>query len=179
MYSLSHYFQRLILIGLMALLSFVAWQPHSAFAKKIKKAKKTRKVKTRAHLYVATTVFPTSASSIKQLKYKAWKHRQKKIRWSKGSTLNLQFMLISKPGYSLKRGILHMVLFRPGVKDRKKYLAAEQLQVTSKTKLYTSAVSLSGRKLKKGKLYELRAIRLIGRRHPYQRIIARTYFRLH
>ncbi len=140
--------------------------------------KKHRKVHPRASLYVAQSPFPTSASTIKQLRYKAWKHRQRKLRWSKGSPLTFQIMLISKPGYSLKRGILHFVLFRPGVWDRKKYLAAEQLQVLSRTKIFTSSLTLAGRNLKKGRLYELRVIRIIGRRRPYERVIARTYFRL-
>lgn len=135
-----------------------------------------KKVDTRGNLFVAHTKFPTSAESIKKLRWKAWKHRKKKLRWRKGSDLSMWFMLIMKKKRGkLRTGTLYLVLFRAGVKDPSKNLGAHQLQVTKRTKLYTSPLTFSGSGLKKGPLYELRAVRIKGKR---ERIVARTYFRL-
>lgn len=136
---------------------------------------KTKK-RTYASLYIAQTPFPGSASTVRKLKHKAWKHRKRVIRWG-GGRLNLHFMLFVDKGRILGTSRLYMVLFKPG--SRSKYFDSQILRVNRKTRRLTSPISFSGGKLKRGKRYELRAIRIRGRgKRRYEQTIARTYFRL-
>jgi len=126
-------------------------------------------------LYVNSTPFPTSATSIAAFHKIGRKHNKKKLAL-RGEEIRFHILLVFKGNPKKYKGQrIYFVLFQKG---KKEYIDARDMTFPVNP-LYVSPLDFKGSALKRGKTYELRAVRPYKRgKKTIKKIIARRTFKL-